>query len=363
MQPHQNKRNLPLLLQYYRVVLGKSLMLKLLIGLFPFLIASSLCFYFFESRAGTTEYKSYWDALQGIVILMFSGFDVKPPATIGGYISSIAVMLSGIVFVTLLIGDSAAFLVEKKLKGGKGMKKLKLNNHIIICNWNEHGKTIVDQLLSEEIKEPRDIAIVADLDDCPYDNVRVQFVKGNPTKNKVLDRAKIDTADTAIVLGGEGDPQTADARAILTALALESIRPEIYTCVIIFDAENKQHLEHAHVDEIVCISEMTDSVLVQASLNHGLSSLLSGLLTFSEGCEIYKLKVSKEYQGLTFTEVSIKLLQEEHITLIGVETDVPSEDDQIERQIVSSPKWLQPLKEGDNVFVIAETFPEGFESA
>lgn len=135
---------------------------------------------------------------------------------------------------------------------------MKLRKHIIICNWNEHGNAIVEQLLAAETKEYREVVIVADLEECPYDDVRVHFVRGNPTKNEVLVRAGIESADTAIILGGEGDAQSTDALAILTALAVESLRPEIYTCVIIFNPENKRHLEHAKVDEIICISEMID---------------------------------------------------------------------------------------------------------
>lgn len=348
---------------HYKAVVNKNLVVKLLIGLIPFIAISSLFFYFFESRAGGSEYKSYWDALQGIVILVFSGFDVKPPVTVGGYISSIAVMISGIVFVTLLIGDSAALLVESKLKGGKGLGKVNCKNHIMICNWNEHGKPIVDQLLSNEIDDSSNIVVVAELEESPYDDdARVEFVQGNPAKDEILEKAGIDTAKTAIVLGSGSDPTAADSRAILTALAIESKRRAIYTCVIVSECGNKKHLKHAHVDEVVCVSEMTDQVIVQASLNHGLSYFLSDLLTFSEGCEIYKVKIPEECRGKTFQEALTIMSGKHKVLLIGVQLDGAVEDETGEKKkTVCSPAWTQPLTDRDAAFVISESFPEGFE--
>lgn len=347
----------------FLALLDKGVALKLLIGLFPFILVATLFFYGFESKAGTSEYRSYGAALKGIIVLMFSGFDIQTPVTIGGYISAISVLLSGIVFGALVIGDSAAMLVHRRLRGEKGMKKPKVNQHILLCGWNHHGKSIVSQLLSEDFNDRKDIVIAADLDESPYHDARVRFVKGNPTENEILLRSSVDKASTTIILGGDGDIQVADAQVILTALAIENLQPDLYTCAIIFDDKNKIHLQHANVDEIVCTSEMTDGLIVQASLNHGLSALLSNLLTFSEGCEIYKVRLTESYLGLTFAESANKMLNEEKITLIGVETDVLNSKGKPGREVFFLPNWSGSLKERDCAFIIAESFPNGFECA
>lgn len=87
------------LLHCLRATLKRSLALMLLLWLFVFAFLASWCFYWFERRGGDPIYSSYPNALEGIIILIFSGFDLpNMPVTIGGLISAIVVMISGVAF-------------------------------------------------------------------------------------------------------------------------------------------------------------------------------------------------------------------------------------------------------------------------
>jgi voltage-gated potassium channel len=344
----------------WRALGRKSIAARLMIALLALVFGASVVFYWFERGAGGSGYRSYVAALRGVFILVFSGSDVQPPVTAGGWISAFFMLIAGIVFVTMVMGDSAAYVIERRLKGAKGMGRIRVSDHIMICNWNQHGRGIVDELLSDHNPNPAQIVIVAEVDDCPYDDSRVQYVKGSPTKDEVLERASIDTARTVIVLGGEGEPTTADSRAILTALAVETRRPEVYTCVLIFDPENRKHLVHAHADEILCVSDMTDKVLIKSALSHGLTRVLSELLTFSEGCEVYKVKIPERMSSRTFAKIAEELLTKDKITLLSIEAAGSSSEDQA---IIMSANSTAQVPTGSAAFVVGETFPLAFEAA
>lgn len=348
----------------YRVRHNNSTLINLFFILTSIILLSSVAFYFFEKSSGQSNYSNYFEALKGILVLLFSGFDVSPPQTVMGYGAALLVMICGIVLVAVLFGETAATLVDRAMKARKGLKKVKASNHILICNWNEHGAPIIDELLNDESGISREIVIVADLEEVPYDSPRVKFVKGNPMSEDVLGKAEIMKACTAIVLGIQSaDKCHIDSSAVLTALAVESVNPDVYTCVMVEDIDSKKHLSRANVDEIVCISEMTDGIIVQSTLNHGLSRLFSELLSFTDGAEIYKVRIPEDYEGITFLAAAARMAQESKATLLAIEKASNTNGDGDRAKIIVTPDCPELLKSGDSAFVISETFPKGFKHA
>jgi len=133
------------------------------------------------------------------------------------------------------------------------------------------------------------------------------------------------TADTAIVLTEFGHEVqrdiNPDAQAVLITLAIETLRPDVYTCVQLFNSEYKKHLERANVDEYICLDRLSGNLLVASALNHGLSWVLGELLEFSSGSEFYKKSIPKELAGMRFREVA-KVLHDEKFILVAVETKI-----------------------------------------
>lgn len=336
----------------------RSLSIRLFGALVGFVLVASWVFYEFESRPGTAGYLSYREALEDILILVFSGFDVsRRPVTPQGYAAAISVLIAGIGFVTVLMGNAAALLFKRALNQDKGSRRIKLDGHILICNWNGHGRSIVRQLLSDEASHDSEIVIVADLEDHPYPDSGVHFVAGSPTRDEVLTRACVEGAATAIITGNGSDATTSDSLAILTALAVESRNRDVYTCVVVFDPENKKHLYHAHVDEVVCVSEVTTSMLAHSALNHGLTRLISQLLDFGEGSEIYKVVLPETFHGMDFRGAAGAMLSVYGASLVGIEMAGPSGDG--ERRVVTTPSEVDGIAMGDCGFIVAETLPDG----
>jgi voltage-gated potassium channel len=235
------------------------------------------------------------------------------------------------------------------------MVKQPLKNHIVICGWSETTQAIVSQLHSEDVAEQRHVVIIDDkVSECPIDDPYVYFVHGDPTEDATLERAGIPTASTAIILAdwSLADPNLRDSKTALVTLAIESMCPEVYTCAELMKSESKRHLKRADVDEPICVSDLSQRMLVMAALNHGLSRLFDDLLTFNEGSEIYCVPVPTAYVGRTFREAVSDLSTEREIIVMSVRRG---------NEVFTNPEGEFLLQEDDRLFVLAERYPEGIE--
>jgi len=227
-----------------------------------------------------------------------------------------------------------------------------MQGHIVICGWSETARGVIKQLHSEDGDPRRQIVLIdSHLDHCPVDDPYVYFVKGDPTHDETLRRADLKQAETAIVLTdwNLADPGLRDAKNTLITLAIENHHNDVYTVVELMRSENSHHLERADVDEPICISDLSQRLLVHAALNHGLSRFFADILEFGEGSEIYKVPVPKTLQGKTFRQV-LSLVSEkfEGITL-AVDRD---------GEINCNPQGEYLLEEGDKIFLLSEDYPE-----
>ncbi len=207
-----------------------------------------------------------------------------------------------------------------------------LANHFVICNWNDLGDEIIRQLHAPVVGDCRPIVIVTDRpeavpqfepegDDDPYRNVFV--IPGDPASDRILARAGIDRADTAIVLADMREPEHADTRSVLIALAIEAIEPRVHTIVELLKSRNRIHFQHTSVDEVVCIDELTEKLIAQAALTHGLSEVYVRLLTATEDTnEVYVVQVPPAYVGKPYRALEKALVEyeEEAVVLVGVQT-------------------------------------------
>lgn len=207
-----------------------------------------------------------------------------------------------------------------------------LSGHYVICNWNDLGDDIVHQLHAPVVADLRPIVIVTDrpetvpqaesaTDSDPYRNVFV--IPGDPTSDKILARANIAAADTAIVLSDPDEGEHADTRSVLTALAIEAIEPKVHTIVELLNSKNRIQFQHTSVDEVICVDELTEKLIAQAAMTHGLSEFYTRLLTATEDTnEVYVVDVPPAFHGRTYRELERALLsyRDEDVVLVGVQT-------------------------------------------
>lgn len=300
-----------------------------------------------------TEYhgSTYGAALRDVLIMLVSGFDVDTPKTVFGTVSALSLLVFGVIFVSILTSEIAAAAVQRRLIENDGSRQVTWRNHVLICGWDPRVDHLVKELHSPDLGERVPIVIVSDaLQTNPYDDEMVDFVRGNPTDDGVLERANIRQASRAIILSDSrsADATSQDAKAILTGLAVESIAPEVNTCVEIMDPDNRKHLRHANVNQVVCPQLLSDALLVHATLHPGVPDFIQQILSFGAGSEIYRCPVPPTAHGKSYGEVAERLFREERVTVMAFERD---------GEIIANADRAVELHEGDFLFLLADACP------
>jgi len=285
-------------------------------------------------------------------------------------ISIIVGMIASITVLVIITAKITSLLVELVRRGGSMTKKVNFSGHTIICGWNFQGERIVNELLLANVKQ-RGIVILTDSEERPVKDERAAFVNGDPTQDENLLRAGIERASSVIVLSDlTKGANEADAEALMVVLAVESINRQVHTTVQLMNSTNRMHLERAHADEIICLDQVGSGLMVASALNHGVSRIVTELLTFNMGSEFYRYdgRISDRLLGKDFAEAA-QVLAQEHMILLAVETDysedmlkqlkadvvykLPEED----RLMVVNPRSRYGLRQSDALFVVAESEP------
>ncbi|UCH79116.1 MAG: potassium channel protein, partial [Candidatus Coatesbacteria bacterium] len=329
-----------------------SLIFRLLLAFMGALVVGTVAFYFIEGprQEGVGFVEWFWSTF----FTMISGdfVEVKPTSAAGKILVTVLIFF-GIGFVSIVTASIASALVVEKLEAGRGMKKLHLRDHVVICGWNPGARTILGELANAA--NGRDLVVVADLEEDPTEayGKTVHFVRGDCTDEEVLQRAAISKAHTAIVLadtsGGRVFDQ-ADARTILTVLTVETLNRDVYTCAELVHRKNRLHLERVHVDEVVVSGEYGGKILAHSALYHGISRVLSELLaTTEESSEFYRVAIPEEIRGQDF-EIALDYFRRQYRALVIAVLR--------EEEAHVNPEVGFQLQEGDELAIIALDEPK-----
>jgi len=303
------------------------------------------------------DYETYWKTVQTIIpVLVISGMDVRElPESLFGLLCSYLLMICGILYIAVVTAMITTESILFRLRRGISMGKITFERHILICGWVSRARDILNQLFAADLKEHSPVVIVDQhIEESPMDHPLLKVIKGDPTEMAVLEQVNAGQAKSAIILADRenGDPNAADARSLLIVLAIETLQPDIYSCVEVLNPDNKRHFARAGVDEVISVAEISNRLVVQAALNPGVSNLISDMLSFGEGEEIYEKPVPPAFVGKTFADLATNLMRQRHMVLIGVRS---------EGVIVTSNRSRWRFKAGDMVFMLAEDEPAGLE--
>ena len=294
--------------------------------------------------------KSIGDAVWwSFVTITTVGYGDIYPTTVGGRVVGVVVMIFGIGFLGMFTATIASIFVERKMRQDRGLKALRdLKNHVLLCGWNYTANEVISEIHADN--KEKDIAIVANLEENPTDEHHVEFVRGDPADLDRLEMACFRTASTAIVLHDESSKTNArDGQAVLTVLAIKHEQPSIYVCVQILDENNVEHCRRAGADEVIVTGGLTAKLLGQATLDHGVTKIISELLSNKYGNQLYKLKCPGKYVGCTFASLLADFKNDHEGIVVGVEKV---------DQFLTNPDGDTVLDENDCLVLIAEKRPE-----
>jgi voltage-gated potassium channel len=139
-----------------------------------------------------------------------------------------------------------------------------------------------------------------------------------------------------------------DGKTILSVLALKKELPSIYVCAQLMDENNVIHCKRAGADEIIVTGGLTAKLLGQAVLDHGVTKIVSEILSNQYGNELYKVKCPRDYHGKNFLSILADFKSKYNGIIIGVER---------RGELMTNPDSNTILEPGDLLIIIAEKRP------
>lgn len=343
--------------------------LRLLIIILLIWITGALGLWIFEHDRNPEEFGNVPRCFWNIAVYLFSGLDSGQPATTAGKITVTIILVLSLGIVGIFTGTVASIFVERRIGGRRFMPPKRLKDHVVICNWNEKGVKIVQELRAKALKVKRGIVIVSpDLSeekipelDALEEFGRVYLVKGDPANEVVLKRARIIHCFSCIILSSRSANGYADAQSILIAMTCKDLcedagAKKVHIVAEAMDPRNFDHLRRAGCDEIVSAGDFALRIIAQAALTPGLSKVYENLVTVSEETnEIYQLPVPRAYYGRSFEELGADILKKRSRKNPSILIGVKSEGE----VMLNPPKErFTTFREGDEIFLVAFTYPD-----
>ncbi|MBW2323628.1 MAG: NAD-binding protein [Deltaproteobacteria bacterium] len=310
------------------------------------ILLGGAAFSWFEKELGFLD--SLWWT---IVTVTTVGYGDISPASLGGRIVGVGVMILGIGLLGVFTATVASVFVEHKIKEDKGMNTRKASQHFIICGWNFRGPKIVAELRADPKSKKGPIILIAELPEKPLDDSDLHFIRGE-VESETLEKANMAQAQGVIVLSDESlDAYSRDAKTILNTLTVKSLYPSVYACVELMQSKNIDHCQRAMADEIIVVGELSTNLLVQAALDHGITKLITELVSTRYGSDLYKVKVPQSMVGRTFYDIMCELKKNHGALCLAVE-NVNGE------RLLSNPDCEYKLSPDDYLVLIASSRPE-----
>jgi len=265
------------------------------------------------AEADNPDFASWGDSLWGVWVLLFSGLE-KAPATTAGRIIAMILLVLGVGLAGLFTASVASLLIERYLRR-RDVSTFEMADHLVLCNWAPRGLEWIREVHAKIITEKRPVVIIHDdtdeielpdkQDEAAFSDVYI--VKGDPTSEVVLRRAKVPKAHSVVVLTDDREGKHADGKSILTCIAIRNIckgekQPNV--AAECRNSNNRHHLKKAGADEIISSDELGLRLLARTALFHGMTRVYQELLTVGRDAnEMFLLPAPEGVIGKDFVEL------------------------------------------------------------
>ena len=261
-----------------------------------------------------TPAKALW---WGIVTFMTVGYGDLAPVTTSGRVAAGFLMFCGVTSIGIISAKISAYFLKQVLLEGRGaVDTAKIRHHFIICGWKEDMPDLVRHILqvNRTIKAAQ-IVVVASRTPEQITAFKtdpllapVTIINGEYFQQSTLVRAAphmarkvLILADTSTGLDGRKPNATeADARTIMTAIALSNIAKSTIVAAEIIDPTLDHYLKMAGVGEIIYPREYSRLLLGSASSGTGLVNVFHDLVDPRTGAYITTQPIDAHWIDTTY---------------------------------------------------------------
>ena len=295
------------------------------IGLFITMISGGIILQWLETGDISQGNNPFWWA---IVTMTTVGYGDFSPETPEGRMFAVFIMFAGITLVSLLTASISSIFVAQKIREGKGLEKLNLSDHFILCGWNSNANKIINsiQLLNHNQRKI-DLVLINDLSEeeitqlkTRFSKIKIHFVSGDFAQEETLNRASIATSDTVIIIPNNlnNDQNSHDEKTIFATLTIKSIDASIRVVAYLLDRENLTHIKRAEADEVVVSDDLSLNILASHVIDPGVPQLSNQLINTSSDSRFIRKLIPQNFVGKKYGELFNHYRDKNGALLVGL---------------------------------------------
>ena len=272
-----------------------------------FFFFSIMCYattgYMYYELSANPELKWIDAAWWALVTMTTVGYgDFYPVTDMGRIVIGLPTMILGVSLLGYMLSILASIMVESRIMEKSGMKQITFDEHIIICKFNSIEQII--EIVNELKKDPstndsKIVLIDSVLEQIPFElkELDLKFVKGNPTRESVLEMANFTEAKYIIILADLLDTENSDNKNLAVALTIERISPKVITIVECIYPENVVMFKRVGCDSVICVPSLTSQMIVQELQDPGIHNVISELTSNKQGKQFYIVDFKGDFKS------------------------------------------------------------------
>ncbi len=294
------------------------------LGIFLVMILGGLVLRMLEIGKITEGEAPFWWAIVTMTTVGYGDFAPKTPE---GRMFAVLVMFAGISLTAMFTAIISSIFVAKRIREEKGLEKVNIKNHIILCGWNRNADKIIDSIQYLAEAPRKNIVLINDLDEeeiarlkTRYRKIRLHFVVGDFTSEQVLEKANLEVAETVIIIPSDINDsiQNPDDKTIRAALTIKGLEPNIRLIAYLHDRENLTHIKRANADEVVISDDFGAYMLASHVMDPGIPQTVNRLLDNVSKNRFKRVDIPSEFIGKPFDNLFNHFRKKNNSILVGV---------------------------------------------
>ncbi len=316
--------------------------------------------------------KSFFDAIWWTIVTITTvGYGDFYPVTVIGRIIGIVVILLGFIIFSTFTAYIASNFIDKKIKERKGLSKIKMRNHIVICGWNNSARRILKFLVEHVDEAQSTVVLINELDESRISTIRnhyelidIKFIRGDFTNQEILNRANIKEANQIIILFDESciEGVPSDERTIIAAHNISFLKVKGQINLQLRHEKYLPSIQRDKIQNVVIYEDIGGDILANSTLHPTIPNFLQALIRGHDNNSFKEYKIPNDYVGKSFKDLFNYLKEEKGLILIGIVTVQPefsiddilsdntsSIDLFIKQQFQQSNKKINFMNQSDNI--------------
>ena len=266
----------------------------------------------------------FWWAIFSMTTVGYGDFS---PETPGGRVFAVLIMFIGISLVSLFTATISSIFVAQKIREGKGLEKLNLTDHLILCGWNPNGERLLNSIQKLSKGEKKDVVLINELNEEEisklknrFNTLKIHFISGDFTQEEILEKASINEVDSVIVIPNTTGSEVAtyDEKTIFATLTIKSINPVIRVVAVLLDRENLTHIKRANADEVVVGDDFSAHIIASHVTDPGIPQIATKLMDSNSAFRFKRVAIPSDYFGESYDDLFNHFRQKDGSVLIGV---------------------------------------------